>query len=150
MCIEHFRYLMFRHKTIRCPLESSEDGVFPHFFSVDLSHRKAVLLRGGPLWKGLGGIITYTSVPFAPPFLWLFGASSVYPSLCKNEGLLVLFVLWHAVVLPMGAVVSQRLTVVPARDAVVPQALAVVPLHGRGSTVASGRAQQHERKSGRM
>ena len=102
------------------------------FFSVDLSRRKAVLLRGGPLWKGLGGIITYTSVPFAPPFLWLFGASSVYPSLCKNEGLLVLVVLGHAVV--------------PARDAVVPQSLVVVPLHGRGSTVASGWAQQHERK----
>ena len=62
----------------------------------------------------------------------------------QNEGLLVIVV--HAVVLLMGAVVPQRPTVVPARDVVVLQALVVVPLHGRGSTVASGRAQQHERK----
>ena len=64
----------------------------------------------------------------------------------QNEGFLVLVVLGHAVVLLMGAVVPQSPTVVPARDAVVPQALAVVPLHGRGSTMSSGRAQQHERK----
>ena len=57
-----------------------------------------------------------------------------------------MFVLWHAVVLLMEAVVPQRPKVVPARDAEVLQDLAVVLLHGRGSTVASGRAQQHKRK----
>ena len=64
----------------------------------------------------------------------------------QNEGLLVLLYLGHAVVLPFGAVVPQALAVVPATGAVVPQVLMVVPLHGRGSTVASGHAQQHERK----
>ena len=64
----------------------------------------------------------------------------------QNEGLLVFIVLWHAVVLLMGAVVPQWPTVVPAGTAVVSQALAVVPLPGHGSTVASGRAQQHEQK----
>ena len=63
MCIEHFTELMSRHNTVRCPSEPIEDGGFLRFFSVDLSRRKAVLLRGGPLRKGLGGIITYTSVP---------------------------------------------------------------------------------------
>ena len=52
MCSEHFRYLMYRHETIRCPSERLEDGVSLRFFSVDLSPRKAVLLRGGPLQKG--------------------------------------------------------------------------------------------------
>ena len=31
VCIEHFRYLIFRHKTIHCSSESSEYGVFPTF-----------------------------------------------------------------------------------------------------------------------
>ena len=63
MCIEYFRYFITRHKTIWCPSKTIEDSVALRFFSVDLSHRKAVLLRGGPLWKSLGGIITYTSTP---------------------------------------------------------------------------------------
>ena len=62
MCIEHFKDLMSRYKMIRCPSEPIEDGGFLRFFSVDLSHRKAVLLRVGPLWKGLGGIFTYTPI----------------------------------------------------------------------------------------
>ena len=64
MCIEHFRYLMSRHKMIWCPSEPSEDGVSLCLFSVDLSRRKAVLLRGGPRRKGLGGINTYTCPTF--------------------------------------------------------------------------------------
>ena len=56
MCIELFRYIMCEHKTIWCPLKTIEDGVSLSFFSVDLSRRKVVLLRGGPHWKGLGGI----------------------------------------------------------------------------------------------
>ena len=56
MCIEHFRHIMTRHKMIWCPSKTIEDGVSLRFFSVDLSRRKAVLLRGGPRWKGLGGI----------------------------------------------------------------------------------------------
>ena len=58
----YFRHIMTRHKTIWCPSKTIEDGVSLRFFSVDLSRRKAVLLRGGPRWKGLGGIITYTSL----------------------------------------------------------------------------------------
>ena len=109
---------------------------------MDLSRRKAVLLRGGPLLKGLGGIITYTSTPFAPPFLWHFGASSVFSCLCKN---VVFAELGHAVVLLLGAVVPQALAVVPASGAVVPQVLTVVPLLRNGSTVTSGQAQRLER-----
>ena len=90
VCVEYFRHLITTHKMSWCPSKTIEDGVSLRFFSVDLSHRKAVLLRGGPLWKGLGGIITYTSTPFAPPFLWHFGASSVFSRLCKLSCLLSL------------------------------------------------------------
>ena len=85
MCVEHFRYLMFRHKMIRCPSKTIEDGVSLCFFSVDLSRRKAILLRGGPRWKGLGGMIMYTSVPFCTSFPLAFGTSSVSPCLCKMK-----------------------------------------------------------------
>ena len=90
MCIEHFRYIMTWHKTIWCPSKTIEDGVYLRFFSVDLRRRKAVLLRGGPRWKGLGGINTYTSVPFCTTFplaLWSILRLSVS---LQNEGLLVL------------------------------------------------------------
>lgn len=50
------------------PLETIEDGVVLHFFLVDLSCRRAVLLRGGPRRKGSGGIITYTFSSLSPPF----------------------------------------------------------------------------------
>ena len=87
---EHFRYIMPKHKTIWCPSKIIEDGISLCFFSVDLSSRKAVLLRGGPRWKCLGGIITYTSVPFCTTFplaLWSILRLSVS---LQNEGLLVL------------------------------------------------------------
>ena len=47
---------------------------FLRFFLVDLSRRKAVLLRGGPRRKGLGGIITYTFLysPLLSPAPWSF------------------------------------------------------------------------------
>ena len=74
---------------------------------------------------------------FAPPFLWHFGASSVFSCLCKN----VMFAdLGHAVVLLLGAVVPQALAVVPASGAVVPQVPTAVPLPWSSSTVASGKA----------
>ena len=44
--------IMAKRKTIWYPLKTIEDGVSLCFFSVDLSRRGAVLLRGGPLWKG--------------------------------------------------------------------------------------------------
>ena len=84
MCIEHFRYSMPKHKTIWCPSKIIEDGVSLCFISVDLSRRKAVLLRGGLRWKGLGGT-SRTPVPFEPPFLRLFGASSAFPCLGKMK-----------------------------------------------------------------
>ena len=73
-----------------CPLKTIKDDVFLHFFSVGLSRRKAVLLKGGPRWKGSGGIITYTFSPFAPPFPLRFGASYVIFILLQKEGFLVL------------------------------------------------------------
>ena len=58
------------------------------FLSVDLSRREAVLLRGGPLWKGLGGIITYTYATFCTTFpLALWSNHHLSVSL-QNEGLL--------------------------------------------------------------
>lgn len=90
MCNEHFRYTMSKHKTVWCPSKTIEDGVSLRFFSVDLSHRKAVLLRGGLCWKGLGAINTYTSVPFCTTFpLALWGILRFSVSL-QNEVLLVL------------------------------------------------------------
>ena len=64
MCLEFLRYFISRHETIRCPSETIEVGVVLRFSLVDLSHRRAVLLRGGPRRKGLGGINTYTCPTF--------------------------------------------------------------------------------------
>ena len=100
MCLEFPRRFIARHKTVWCPSKTIEDGVFLRFFLVDLSRRKAVLLRGGPRRKGSGGIIAYTFSSLSPPFPFAIGASSVYP-LCfvpvADVGL--------AVVLLPGAVV---------------------------------------------
>ena len=85
MCFEHFRDIMSRRKTIWCPLKPIKDDVSLRFFSVDLSRRKAVLLRGGLLWKGLGGIITFTSVPFYRSFPCLCGVSTVSPCLYEMK-----------------------------------------------------------------
>ena len=124
MCIEHFRYLMSRHKTIWCPSNTIEDGVSLHFFSVDLSRRKAVLLRGGPRRKGLGGIITYTS-SFIPSFF--LGSSSVFPAsltgCCCGCGS-----------------TAPGSTVVPRGGAVVPQVPMVVPRSPSGSTALCSQA----------
>ena len=64
MCLEFLRYFISRHETIRCPSETIEVGVVLRFSLVDLSRRRAVLLRGGPRRKGLGGINTYTCPTF--------------------------------------------------------------------------------------
>ena len=48
-------------RRLGAPRTLTKTASFLRFFLVDLSRRKAVLLRGGPRWKGLGGIITYTS-----------------------------------------------------------------------------------------
>ena len=105
-----------RHETIRCPSKTIEVGVALFFSLVDLSRRRAVLLRGGPRRKGSGGIITYTFSSFPPPFLWHFGASSVLSSmhsvLVADTGLAVVLLL-EAVVPDLGAVVPQVPTVVP-------------------------------------
>ena len=76
-------------RRLGAPRRLTKTASFLRFFLVDLSRRKAVLLRGGPRWKGLGGIITYTSVPFYTTFplaLWSILHFSVS---LQNEGLLV-------------------------------------------------------------
>ena len=85
----------------------------------------------------MGGINTYTSIPFAPPS---FGSLEHPPFLhvYAKRRIPSVAVLGHAVVLLFGAIVPQAL-------AVVPQVLTVVPLPGSGSTVASGQAQLLER-----
>ena len=74
MCLESLRYFITGHETIRCPSETIAVGVVLRFSLVDLSHRRAVLLRGGPRRKGLGEINTYTCLPY-PRF---FGAAFRY------------------------------------------------------------------------
>ena len=64
MCLEFLRLFISRHETIRCPSETIEVGVVLRFSLVDLSRRRAVLLRGGPRRKGLDGINTYTCSSF--------------------------------------------------------------------------------------
>ena len=73
MCLEYYRHFIARHKTVGCPSKIIEDGAFFYVpFSVDLSRRQAVLLRGGPRWKGLGGIILYTSPSYPLLLPWSF------------------------------------------------------------------------------
>ena len=109
MCIECFRLFITRHKTIWCPSKPIEDTISLRFL-VDLSRRKAVLLRGGPLWKGLGGIITYGSTPL---HRLSFGTLE-HPRLFMSMQNVVFADLGHAVVLLLGVVVPQALVVVPA------------------------------------
>ena len=102
-----------------------------HFFLVDLSRRKAVLLRGGPRRKGSGGIITYTFSSLSPPF----------PCTLEHSPFILYVSVWTtvvelAVVLLPGAVVLQALAVVPSPCAVVPREPTVVPLLRSRSTVA--------------
>ena len=131
MCLEFLRYFITRHETIRCPSETIEVGVVLRFSLVDLSRRRAVLLRGGPRRKGLGGIITYTFPSLSPPFPCTLEHSPfiLYVSVCTNVAEL-------AVVLLPGAVVPQAPAVVPYFGAVVPQEPTVVPLLRSRSTVA--------------
>ena len=139
MCLEYPRHFIARHKTVGCPSKTAEDGVFSTFlFGGFESLESRTIKRGSALerfgWNHHVHVCSFrTTFPLA---LWSILRFSVS---LQNEGLLVLVVLGHVVVLLMGAVV-------PGGVRVVPQALVVVPLHGRGSTVASGQAQQHERK----
>ena len=59
-----------------------EVGVVLRFSLVDLSRRRAVLLRGGPRQKGLGGINTYTSPTFPCTLEHLF----VFLVVPKSDG----------------------------------------------------------------
>ena len=131
MCPEFLRRFIARHKTVRCPSKTIEDGVVLRFLFVDLNRRRAVLLRGGPRRKGSGGIIMYTFLSLSPPF----------PCTLEHPpSILCAFVLADvaelAVVLLPGAVVPQAPAVVPDLGAVVPQEPTVVPLLWSRSTVA--------------
>ena len=132
MCLEFLRRFIARHKTVRCPSKTIEDGVFLRFFLVDLSRKRAVLLRGGPRQKGSGGIITYTFPSLSPPFHWTLehSPSILYVSVWTTVAEL-------AVVLLPGAEVPQALTVVPCPCAVVPREPTVVPL------LRSRRSEEH-------
>ena len=123
MCLEFLRLFISRHETIRCPSETIEVGVVLRFSLVDLSRRRAVLLRAGPRWKGSGGINTHMFPSLSPPFPYTLELPSVILS--------VLFLATTAelvVVLLHGAVVPQALAVVPCPFAVVPRKPTVVPL----------------------
>ena len=133
MCLEFLSFFIAKHKMIRCPSKTIEDGVFLRFFLVDLSRRKAVLLRGGPRRKGSGGIITYTFSSLSPPF----------PCTLEHSPFILYMSVWTtvaelAVVLLPGAVVPQAPAVVPDLGAVVPQEPTVVPLLWSRSTVVPG------------
>ena len=98
MCLEFLIYFITRHETIRRPSETIEVGVVLRFSLVDLSRRRAVLLRGGPHQKGLGGINTYT----CPTFPSTLERLSVILVVHNKMATAVL-----AVVLLYGAVVPQ-------------------------------------------
>ena len=131
MCLEFLRRFIARHKTVRCPSKTIEDGVFLRFFLVDLSHRRVVLLRGGPRRKGSGGIITYTFPSLSPPFPCTLELPPVILFVIVLAAIAEL-----AVVLLPGAVVPQAPAVVPYLCAVVPQEPMVVPLLRSRSTMA--------------
>ena len=59
-------------RRLGAPRRLTKTAFFLCFFLVDLSRRKAVLLRGGLRWKGLGGIITYTSPSYPLLLPWSF------------------------------------------------------------------------------
>ena len=130
MCLEFLRRFISRH-AIWCPSKTIEDGVVLRFFLVDLSHRRAVLLRGGPRRKGSGGIIMNTIPSLSPPFPCTLehSPSILYVSVWTTIAELV-------VVLLPGAVVPQALPVVPCACAVVPREPTVVPLLWSRSTAA--------------
>ena len=119
MCLEFLRYFITRHETIRCPSETIEDGVVLRFSLVDLTRRRAVLLRGGPRRKGLGGINTYTCPTFP----------------CTLERLSVILVVHNQTATAVLAVVLLDGAVVPQAPAVVPLRVTVVPLLWSLSTV---------------
>ena len=70
---------------------------------MDLSRRKPVLLRGGPRWKGMGGIDTYTA-PYAPTASFPF--SGAFPMFSVDFQ-------WHASGSTAGAHGSTAYAVVP-------------------------------------
>ena len=130
MCLEFLRRFITRHETIWCPSKTIEDGVYLRFFSVDLSHRKAVLLRGvrfGKVWveSSRTRLLLLHHLSFGtlehPPFL---------------SSMQLVLVAELAVVLLPGAVVPQALAVVPCPCAVVLQEPTVVALPQSCSTVA--------------
>ena len=59
-------------RRLGAPRRLTKTTSFLRLFLVDLSRRKAVLLRGGPRWKGLGGIITYMSPSYPLLLPWSF------------------------------------------------------------------------------
>ena len=115
VCLEFPRRFIARHKTVWCPSKTIEDGVFLCFFLVNLSRRKAVLLRGGPCRKGSGGIISYTFPSLPPPFPCTLELSSVilFVLFLTATAVLAVVLLYGAVVLQAPAVVLLGVTVVP-------------------------------------
>ena len=146
VCLEYFRCFMTRHKTVRSPSKIIEEGVFYVHFLVDLSRRKAVLLRRGPLWKGLGEIVTYTFTPLCIAFPLALWSILHFFLFVRKVVFLSVAVLRLAVVLLFVVVVPQAPAIVPHAFAVVPQVVTVVPLLGSHSTMSPGPAQHHKRK----
>ena len=74
-----FRYITTKHKMIRCPSKTSEAVVVLRFSLVELSRRRAVLLRGGPRRKGR--VESHVHLPLLSLH---FGATHRYHSCAKN------------------------------------------------------------------
>ena len=127
------------------PSKAIEDGVSLRFFSVVLSRREAVLLRG--VCVGKVGWIHHVHIFLCTSFPLAFGVSYVF---LVYAILLLLAELRHAVVLLPRAVVPQDLAVVPPAGAVVPQGPTIVPLLVSGSTVVSDLVPQVRGSKGRM
>ena len=67
------------------PSKAIEDGVSLRFFSVVLSRREAVLLRGGPRWKGWW--IHHVHIFLCTSFPLAFGVSYVFLVYANIEGI---------------------------------------------------------------
>ena len=111
MCLEFLRYFITRHETIQCPSKTIEVGVVLRFSLVDLSRRRAVLLRG----VRVGKVWVESTRTLVLLFLALWSVASL-SLLCRN----------------LTATIA--LAVVPQVPAVVPLWLTVVPLILSGRT----------------
>ena len=105
VCIDYFRHFITRHKMIWCPSKSIADDVSLCFFGGFESYESRTIKMGSALerfgWNHHIHVCSFLYLLSLP--LWSIHRFSVS---LQNEGFLVFAVLWLAVLLLKGAVVS--------------------------------------------